>query len=613
MHLNLFLLKHLRVTTYNVLSSTFALNDFLFTHPLDSLLDELQLDRLRAIVHSMNTRNMLKCAGYSSENDFVDLLLTLRNDVVPRYLNECVVKVLAERPTLVGFSCMFDQTIASVALAKLLKEHQPNLFVVLGGYGMQGPAALQIMQSFPWIDCVSHGEGEDVIVPLARASVDRDLLPSIPGLLYRPGLTSNSDSDKPGIAPTPQKQKPNIDESPTPNYDDFFADLATLADQNRVRVIFDTLPIETSRGCWWGQVHHCVFCGIDKETMKYRAKKPERTLEILRDLRERYSISSFRISDYILPSTYFKTLLPRLAALPDSAKYRLTCEIKANMSYEKFELMKNAGFTEVQPGVESFSSSVLKKMDKGVSAIQNIYTLLLGARFGIKVHFNFLFGFPTDRIEDYHAMATTLPLIYHLEPPNDEMCPVQITRFAPLQTNPERFGIKAPSRHHSDYDVVFSTNFLANRRFDLSNYCYYFEHTYTHSADLEELYSLLAVQVRYWRKAHEEWRAALEWEATSDGIAFSDSRYGPTVRRLCFGQKHAKVYRDLGDGIQTLSALQECADNSDEEGYFDALKDLESERLVFREGPHLLGLAVPRLATGVNRQKAPGKWAVPYV
>ncbi len=52
-----------------------------------------------------------------------------------------------------------------------------------------------------------------------------------------------------------------------------------LADPSVADRIF--VPYETSRGCWWGQKKHCTFCGLNPLGMNYRAKSPERAVEII--------------------------------------------------------------------------------------------------------------------------------------------------------------------------------------------------------------------------------------------------------------------------------------------------------------------------------------------
>src|SRR5262249_12521667 len=52
----------------------------------------------------------------------------------------------------------------------------------------------------------------------------------------------------------------DMDESPIPNYDDYFAYLADT--QALGRWVEPVVPYQTARGCWWGEKTHCTFCGI---------------------------------------------------------------------------------------------------------------------------------------------------------------------------------------------------------------------------------------------------------------------------------------------------------------------------------------------------------------
>lgn len=35
------------------------------------------------------------------------------------------------------------------------------------------------------------------------------------------------------------------------------------------------LVLEGARGCWWGEKHHCTFCGLNGSLMKFRSKPPK--------------------------------------------------------------------------------------------------------------------------------------------------------------------------------------------------------------------------------------------------------------------------------------------------------------------------------------------------
>jgi radical SAM superfamily enzyme YgiQ (UPF0313 family) len=66
------------------------------------------------------------------------------------------------------------------------------------------------------------------------------------------------------------------------------------------------LPFESARGCWWGMRHHCTFCGLNGQTMAFRAKRPQRVLEELRDLARRYHSFKFMAVDNIIALFYHK-------------------------------------------------------------------------------------------------------------------------------------------------------------------------------------------------------------------------------------------------------------------------------------------------------------------
>src|SRR5207253_7913709 len=121
-------------------------------------------------------------------------------------------------------------------------------------------------------------------------------------------------------------------------------------------------------------------------------------------------------------------------------------------------------FGEIQPGIESFSTAVLRRMDKGVRAIDNVSLLKAGYINSIIVDYNILYGLPGDQPEEYEEMLTMIPRIYHLSPPVARTQTV-ITRFAPLQVDPKRFGM-TQHRHHPCYDVLFSEDFLTASGFD---------------------------------------------------------------------------------------------------------------------------------------------------
>ena len=581
MHLNLFMLEHLQASTYEALSVMYVLNDFLFGHVLDPCVTPTQGRWLRRKVDDLLHDGILDARRFGGPDGLSKTLMRLRRQIIPVWLAGWADEIAAHPARMVGFTCMFDQTIASLALAKLIRPRAPDKLIALGGYAVRAPTAGMIIRACPWIDAVCDGEGEAAVVGLARAAAGDIPSSEVPGIVYRdPSGAPEATAPAPAV---------DLDANPSPDFGDFFADITRLSKEHSVLVTPPDLPVENSRGCWWGATSHCTFCGIRDDDLVYRARRPERVLATLAELHTRYGIATFRFADYILPHQYYGTLLPELARL--GRPYRLSGEIKANVSTERFAGLKGAGFREVQPGIESFSSAVLRRMGKGVTAAQNIRTLVLGRRFGVRVHYNLLFGFPDDEAADYAAMTAQLPRLVHLDPPNSYV-PVQITRYAPLQTQPERWGLPPPEPEDC-YELLFSRSYLARSGFDLGDFCYYFARSFENAPGLQRQYDRIGRTVAMWREQWNAQRAWLYYEAPDvEGLTVEDQRGGEEVcHRL--GAAESEVLLACAEPT-SIHALREAPlRQARPERVARILEALDERGLIFRDEERVVSVVVP--------------------
>jgi len=315
---------------------------------------------------------------------------------------------------------------------------------------------------------------------------------------------------------------------------------------------------------------------------------------MLAEMRERYGDHIFRFSDYIMPKAYYTELLPALAA--QQKKYKLHTEVKANHPPDRIRLFSKAGFKEIQPGIESFSTSVLRRMRKGVRAIDNVSLLKAGYCNRIVVHYNILFGIPGDTTLEYESMLKHVPMLYHLIPPVT-CTDTAITRFAPLHTDPQLLGNDDGVVHHPWYDVVFSAEFLTKSGFSLDLYAYYFDRGIPYSEDLLILYRQLCQQVDYWKGAHRERFVELSFQVVNEEIMIVDSRYDQ-VERYWLSSVSSQVYCTCSAQPVKLAAIQshlECAGHRiSKSALEDAINELRVRRLIWVENDIVLGLAVPK-------------------
>ncbi|MGB3456157.1 MAG: RiPP maturation radical SAM C-methyltransferase [Litorimonas sp.] len=518
-HSHIDLLSTLSADTYHSVAQTWAINDLLFTQNLTGDLSTSQRRHLETHVRDESVRHSMKACGYESETEIVELFNNLRNRLLPAYIDRTAKTLLRYSPTMIGVTCLFDQTFAALSLATALREKGFTGLIALGGYSVSGDVAQALLQRCTAIDAVAQGAGEQTIIDLAHASVGKTAMTDIPGLLHR-----GSEADR-----VPLRRYP-IEASPKPDYADWFSDISALQSGACVHIETETLPIELSRGCWWGQKNHCIFCGISPEAMPYTYKPANIALEQIKELVSDYGgAKHVRFNDYILPLSYIDGLVPDLEAI----NVNFGCETKANLKPKQMYRLRKAGFDEIQPGIESFSHEVLKTMKKGVDPIQNIAFLVIGKALGIQVFYNILFDFPGDRAEDYAWMMDMLPSLYHLQPPLSAV-PVQITRDAPLHRFAADYGALDPPRPAARYSVleagVFDADFI-------ESYSYYFEKYHDTNEAAATTFRALKDIVEHWYRVSDHGSAALDFQATAMGATVTDTRFGrKVVRVLCHRQ-----------------------------------------------------------------------------
>lgn len=333
------------------------------------------------------------------------------------WVETVAAQVVALNPRIVGCTTMFEQTAASIALLRRVKDLSPQTITIIGGSNCEGEVAPAIARLSPAIDYVFSGESEVTFVDFLRQ------------------VKANQPPAERIIYGQPCYQ---LDDLSRPDFSEFFEQCAQYLPALAARPQRLALLYETSRGCWWGQKHHCTFCGLNGHGMAFRAKSPDTVISELKELAARHPGYQIRMSDNIMPYTYFKTLLPRLQAeLPD---LQVFYEQKANLSLAQVLALKQAGIGEIQPGIEALSTSLLKRMDKGVTARQNIALLRYARAANLRLAWNLLWGFPGDTRQEYEETLALLPLLRHLEPPSG-FFHLLIDRFSPYYDRPADYGI----------------------------------------------------------------------------------------------------------------------------------------------------------------------------
>jgi ribosomal peptide maturation radical SAM protein 1 len=492
--------------------------------------------------------------------------------VVPSFLAEVLEIADWNSYRIIGFSSTFQQHVASLALARLLRRTAPDAVIVFGGANCEGVMGSTLLRAFDFIDAVCSGEA-DLAFPQFAASIIKGAKAEekIPGISLRTDCLIESE-------PPRRPLIRDLGSLPIPDFDDYFSRVEVECPGEQVEI-----PFETSRGCWWGEKSHCTFCGLNGMGMSFRQKSAARARDELYILYAKYSdkSKSFVAVDNILPAATIGDLFPELGKLG----IEIFFEVKANLTEEQLRVMAAAGVKRIQPGIESLSSSALKKMRKGASAIINLRFLRLCAQHGITPYWNYLVGFPGESGDDYRGVADLIDAIPHLAPPeNGVWTEVRVDRFSPYFMEPTRFGIERLYPYPSYGSVYWGLS-----EHEISNLAYFFiadvAEPEPRNADYREE---LGDALKDWDQRHKS-STLLELDLGESIWLFGyDSKFG--TRLFSVPKRFMAAYRACR-GISTITNAQHLTDAADELEQW--LNEMVGRRFLWKEGNQYVSLAIP--------------------
>jgi len=382
-----------------------------------------------ACAHATYVRDILQ--GIWRLDDRCIARILRAQTMAEHFLDYCLDTVPWGEYALLGFTSTFEQNLASLALAKRVKEAYPQVHVVFGGANWEDEMGLELHRRFPFVDFACRGEADESFPTLVRLLLAGHLKgkrrDAIPGLIYRANGRS--------VPTEPARPVEDLDSLPIPDYSDYFRDFDLSSAGS---CVVPTLLFEGARGCWWGAKRHCTFCGLNGRTLAYRAKSAERALREVEHLAGRWRIDMLQAVDNVVNMSYFRDFFPALARAKRSLRFFY--EIRANLSHEQVKMLRDAGVLNVQPGIESLNDHVLQLMRKGTTALQNVQLLRWCSEYGVQADWNLLYGFPGETAEDYDQLLCLLRQIRFLNAPT--ACgPIRLDRFSPYFNEAATYGL----------------------------------------------------------------------------------------------------------------------------------------------------------------------------
>jgi radical SAM superfamily enzyme YgiQ (UPF0313 family) len=316
--------------------------------------------------------------------------------IVSRYTEEKLKAQLdAFRPDAVGSTSVTLNFPAAARILCAVKEHNPEIVTMMGGphVSFDAPGTLT---TYPGIDLVVRGEGEETVAELTPALRDRKKWRDIPGLSFRENGAVTETGTRPFI--------PDLDELPLP--------ARHLLPLSRYRALGFPVSIITSRGC----PYSCIFCqGRRMVGKKIRQRTASRVVDEIEHVLS-YGIDRINVADDLFVSNKRKVRDVCEEIRRRGLTFTWSAFARVNtVDPETLALMRENGCDSVSYGVESGNQEMLDRIRKGITLEQVRKAVKMCTDAGMICHASFIAGLPgetPDTLRETEAFAQTLGAMY---------------------------------------------------------------------------------------------------------------------------------------------------------------------------------------------------------
>ena len=312
---------------------------------------------------------------------------------------EVLQEIIDFSPQVVGFSVMTYNYPASLSLAKRIKQHNPDILIVFGGYH---PSYCPEIVKDDAIDYVIMGEGEETFRELLKVlNEKRADFTKIRGLAFYDGkLHINK----------PRERVKDLDSLPNPLRDSDILKECKISGFNYPPLSKQKCVTQVlySRGC----PHNCTFCCSPfLYGSKVYFRSPERVVDEMMEIKEKYGTNYFYFADLS-----FNLNKRKVIALCDEIKKRqldtswfCMCRID-NIDEEFLKNMKEAGCSRIGFGIDALYEETLQKVKprQKITMEKTQKALELTNNVGIIVRTFIIIGYPWETRQDHEKAKEIL-------------------------------------------------------------------------------------------------------------------------------------------------------------------------------------------------------------
>lgn len=311
-------------------------------------------------------------ASYSPRKDKINALM--------------LQKVADYKPDLIGFNTVSPLIFDTAECAKLIREQYDGLLIAGGHHATAMPELT--LQKIPTLNGLIQGEGEIALTRLANGEEPTGI----------PGVWWQKSGNIKGSAP---EQITDLDSLPFPDLE--LMDMNFYTTPNRVAIRFQQLSVIsliTSRGC----VNSCDFC---TENLTYgrgvRMHSPGYVLEWIQKILAEYKVNGFYFhdNDFLVSRERTAEICEKLIKSGLNRNIRFAIQARVDhLDPEILKLLKHAGCSMIEMGIETFSQDHLDNVHKHTSTDKNIRALQMCRKAGIAAHAYMIIGFAGETASD---------------------------------------------------------------------------------------------------------------------------------------------------------------------------------------------------------------------
>ncbi len=464
LYANILFKKELPFLLYDkiaVSDNTHLLSEFIFSS--SAFKKDNTLKNAHAEFHKKYKDKKFKTAIYNEHISISEIEQCITS--IESHRKELKRLILQKKPKIVGIQISYNQICYSIVLAELIKSIDEKIIITAGGYNCQMPMAEEIVSLTNDIDYIFSGEADSAF-PEFCLNVKKNILPQEKIIVC-------------GI-------EEYLDEHPLPDFSDYLQQSSQIPFYSVTR----WLPIENSRGCWWGEQSQCSFCGGNGNAISYRKKSNTVISRQMKNITSLYNSEKIYPTDIINPPNFTEILSRSESSLASDLYY----EMRPTVPFEELYMYKKAGLLLCQPGIETFNDTLLSILNKGTSAVKNIEFLRNCISLNITPAWLFLYAIPGENLEAYVDMMKFLPSLIHLPPPF-EFTRIAIQRFSLFFQKPEKFNI----RHIKPLDEY---QYIFPQTADISKLAIYFAGDYQTIEDMGNITNNFHKYIQSWQQQY---------------------------------------------------------------------------------------------------------------